>query len=99
MTLSAFLEAVQKGSSTTTKDAIEATFVWVCGQFSLAPAAEDLGNEEHGLRRSAPKEQGRKAFWGGSDPTLSGLPAAQRRRRRGSPPPKLCRKPVMLRRR
>ena len=37
-------------------------FCWVCGHFSLAPAAEDLGNEEHGLRRSAQRNREGKRF-------------------------------------
>lgn len=44
---------------------------------------QDVSDEAFG------EEQGENCFLGGSDPTLSGLPAAQRLRRRGSLPPKL----------
>ena len=40
-------------------------------------------------RRSVGMDGGENRFWGGSDPTLSGMGAAQRLRRRGSLPPKL----------
>lgn len=45
--------------------------------FRWAPREMPRG-EEHGSRRSIRKGTGRKLFLGGSDPTLSGLAAAQR---------------------
>ena len=44
-------------------------------------------------RRSIGVERGENRILGGSDPTLSGLGAAQRLRRRGSLPPNLPSKP------
>src|SRR5882724_297020 len=50
---------------------------------------EVAGKERDERRRSIGAERGEHRIWGGSDPTLSGLAAAQRLRRRGSLPPKL----------
>jgi hypothetical protein len=53
------------------------------------PQAEVARKEEDDRRRSVGTERGENQILGGSDPTLSGLAAAQRLRRRGSLPPKL----------
>ncbi len=53
------------------------------------PPRELSGNAEDPWRRRPRSNRGRKPFLGGSDPTLSGLAAAQRHGRRGSLPPKL----------
>jgi len=53
------------------------------------PPAQIPTEEQDDRRRSMGRGTGTKPFLGGSDPTLSGLAAAQRLRRRGSLPPKL----------
>src|SRR5882762_6874038 len=53
------------------------------------PQVEVAGKERDERRRSFGAERGENRILGGSDPTLSGLAAAQRLRRRGSLPPKL----------
>jgi hypothetical protein len=53
------------------------------------PQLEVAGKERDKRRRSIGAERGEEGILGGSDPTLSGLAAAQRLRRRGSLPPKL----------
>src|SRR5437016_3717824 len=53
------------------------------------PPAQPKEKEHHSRRRSIRKGLRRKPFLGGSDPTLTGLAAAQRLRRRGSLPPNL----------
>src|ERR1700730_3945771 len=53
------------------------------------PHTKHSREEEHNRRRSIRNGSGRKLFLGGSDPTLSGLAAAQRQGRRGALPPKL----------
>ncbi len=50
---------------------------------------EGARNNEDNRRRSIGMDGGGNRFLGGSDPTLSGMEAAQRLRRRGSLPPKL----------
>lgn len=57
------------------------------------PQVEVAGKEGDGRRRSIGAERGENRILGGSDPTLSGLAAAQRLRRRGSLPPKLSSRP------
>src|SRR5258708_38414844 len=51
------------------------------------PQVEVTGKERDERRRSIGTERGEDQILGGSDPTLSGLAAAQRLRRRGSLPP------------
>ena len=53
------------------------------------PPVEVAGKTRDERRRSFGAERGENRILGGSDPTLSGLAAAQRLRRRGSLPPKL----------
>jgi hypothetical protein len=53
------------------------------------PHAQPSGQHHYNRHQSIRKGRGRKLFLGGSDPTLSGLAAAQRLRRRRSLPPKL----------
>src|SRR5260370_39214582 len=53
------------------------------------PQIEVARTEGDERRRSIGAERGENRILGGSDPTLSGLGAAQRLRRRGSLPPKL----------
>jgi hypothetical protein len=53
------------------------------------PQVEVARTEGDDRRRSIGVERGEDRILGGSDPTLSGLAAAQRLRRRGSLPPKL----------
>jgi hypothetical protein len=57
------------------------------------PSRELPGNAEDPRRRRLQSNRGRKPFLGGSDPTLSGLGAAQRHGRRGSLPPMLSSRP------
>ena len=52
------------------------------------PQVEVARKEGDDRRRSIGVERGENRILGGSDPTLSGLAAAQRLRRRGSLPPK-----------
>src|SRR5712691_3114497 len=63
------------------------------------PQVEAARKERDERRRSIGAERGEDRILGGSDPTLSGLAAAQRLRRRGSLPPKLSSRPSSLRRR
>jgi len=67
----------------------EEFLAWICGQFSTAYGRKLQEKNEDDRRRSAGMDGGENRFLGGSDPTLSGLTAAQRLRRRGSLPPKL----------
>jgi hypothetical protein len=53
------------------------------------PHAQPPGQHHYNRHRSIRRGPRRKLFLGGSDPTLSGLAAAQRLRRRESLPPKL----------
>ena len=53
------------------------------------PQLEIAGKKGDDRGRSIGVERGENRILGGSDPTLSGLAAAQRLRRRGSLPPKL----------
>src|SRR5882762_8891514 len=53
------------------------------------PPVEVAGKTRDERRRSFGAERGENRILGGSDPTLSGLAAAQRLRRRGSLPPEL----------
>src|ERR1700675_2036325 len=53
------------------------------------PQLEVSKKEGDNWRRSLGADMGENQILGGSDPTLSGLAAAQRLRRRGSLPPKL----------
>jgi hypothetical protein len=53
------------------------------------PQGEVARIQGYNRRRSIGVERGENLILGGSDPTLSGLSAAQRLRRRGSLPPKL----------
>ena len=62
---------------------------WMCGQFSNGPGRKVEERKRDSRRRSVGMDGGENRFLGGSDPTLSGLAAAQRLRRRGSLPPKL----------
>src|SRR6185437_5589540 len=56
------------------------------------PQGEVARKEGDNRRRSLGMDAGENRFLGGSDPTLSGLSAAQRLRHRGSLPPKLPRR-------
>ena len=62
---------------------------WCCGQFSSGRAENSQERNQDKRRRSIGKDGGENRFLGGSDPTLSGMAAAQRHGRRGSLPPKL----------
>src|SRR5260370_39323857 len=62
---------------------------WICGQFSSCRGRKMQQKNQDKRRRSVGMDGGENCFLGGSDPTLSGLAAAQRLRRRGSLPPKL----------
>src|SRR5258708_36423877 len=53
------------------------------------PEPEVPRNEGDNRRRSLGTDKGENRILGGSDPTLSGLAAAQRPRRRGAAPPNL----------
>lgn len=59
------------------------------GQFSIDRGRELQEKNQDARRRSVGMDGGENCFLGGSDPTLSGMEAAQRLRRRGSLPPKL----------
>jgi hypothetical protein len=63
------------------------------------PQVEVTGKERDERRRSIGAERGEDRILGGSDPTLFGLPAAQRLRLRGSLPPNLSDQICSLRRR
>jgi len=71
----------RRGSEAAFRTDLRADFQW--------PQLEVPGKERDERRRSIGKEQGENRILGGSDPTLSGLAAAQRLRRRGSLPPNL----------
>jgi len=57
--------------------------VRICGQFSTGGGRKVQEKNEDNRRRSEGMDRGENRFLGGSDPTLSGLAAAQRLRRRG----------------
>src|SRR6266852_9143527 len=85
------LETAQKDASGTRRGP-EAAF-----RVDLRPGfqwlqVEVARTEGDDRRRSIGVERGENRILGGSDPTLSGLAAAQRLRRRGSLPPKLSSK-------
>ena len=61
---------------------------WSSEQFSACLRPEVQGGRKDTRRRSEEMGVGKDKFLGGSDPTLSGLAAAQRHGRRGSLPPK-----------
>ena len=71
-----------------TKDCSEATFRLDLPPELQWPQVEVPRKEGYDRRRSIAVERGENRILGGSDPTLSGLAAAQRRSRRGSLPPK-----------
>src|SRR5258708_27464432 len=81
-------EAVQKDASGTVQGTERAFPVDLRPDFRW-PQLEVAGKERDERRRSIGTERGEDQILGGSDPTLSGLAAAQRLRRRGSLPPKL----------
>ncbi len=58
-------------------------------QFSNGCERNVQEKNQDNRRRSVGTDRGEHRFLGGSDPTLSGLGAAQRLRRRGSLPPNL----------
>jgi hypothetical protein len=62
---------------------------WIWGESSSGRGRKVQEKNQDNRRRSVGTEGGENRFLGGSDPTLSGLAAAQRLRRRGSLPPKL----------
>jgi len=62
---------------------------WICAQFSSGRRRKVQESNQDNRRRSVGMDGGENRFLGGSDPTLSGMGAAQRLRRRGSLPPKL----------
>src|SRR5208283_635391 len=84
----ATFRAAQKDASGT-KSCPEATFRLDLRPELQWPPVEVPMKEEDDRRRSTRVERREKRILGGSDPTLSGLAAAQRLRRRGSLPPKL----------
>jgi len=65
--------------------------MWICRQISRG-RKERWQEKKDNRRRSLGMDAGENRFLGGSDPTLSGLSAAQRLRHRGSLPPKLPRR-------
>src|SRR6266852_4326156 len=79
-------EAGQKDASGTPRGA-EATFRMDLRPDFPWPQVEVAGKERDERQRSIGVERGENRILGGSDPTLSGLSAAQRLRRRGSLPP------------
>src|SRR5260370_41802909 len=81
------LEATQKDASGT-RSGPEAAFRVDLPPGFQWPQVEVARREEDDRRRSIGVERGGNRILGGSDPTLSGLTAAQRLRRRGSLPPK-----------
>jgi len=82
------LEAAQKDAFGTRRGPEAAFRVDLRPRFHW-PQVEVAGREGDDRRRGIGAERGENRIWGGSDPTLSGLAAAQRLRRRGSLPPKL----------
>jgi len=81
-------EAAEKDASETGRGP-EATFRTDLRPDFQGPQLEVAGKERDERRRSIGAERGENRILGGSDPTLSGLKAAQRLRRRGSLPPNL----------
>src|ERR1700688_1254829 len=84
-------EAAQKYASGTGR-CPEAAFLLDLRPDFRRPQGEVAGRERDKRRRSIGAERGENRILGGSDPTWSGLRAAQRLRRRGSLPPKLSSK-------
>src|SRR6266478_3874589 len=84
----ATLEAAQKDASGTERGTEAAFRVHLRPGFQW-PQVEVARTEGDDRRRSIGAERGEDRILGGSDPTLSGLGAAQRLRRRGALPPKL----------
>ena len=82
------LEAAQKDASGTRRGPEAAFRVDLRPGFQW-PQVEVARTEGDDRRRSIGVERGENRILGGSDPTLSGLTAAQRLRRRGSLPPNL----------
>src|SRR6267378_8017308 len=82
------LEAAQKDASGTRRGPEAAFRVDLPLGFQW-PQVEVARREGDDRRRSIGAERGENRILGGSDPTLSGLAAAQRLWRRGSLPPKL----------
>ena len=82
------LEAEQKDASGTRRGP-EAAFRTDLRPGFQWPQVEVARTEGDDRRRSIGVERGENRILGGSDPTLSGLAAAQRLRRRGSLPPNL----------
>jgi len=89
----ATFQAAQKDASGT-KNCAEATFRLDLRPEVHWPQVEVPRKEEDDRRRSTRVERGENRILGGSDPTLSGLGAAQRHGRRGSLPPKLSIRPT-----
>src|SRR5258708_24464682 len=81
-------EAAQKDASGARRGP-EAAFRVDLGPGFQWPQVEVARTEGDDRRRSIGVERGENRILGGSDPTSSGLEAAQRLRRRGSLPPKL----------
>ena len=82
------LEAAQKDASGTRRGPEVAFRVDLVPGFQW-PQVEVARRERDDRRRSIGVERGENRILGGSDPTLSGLAAAQRLQRQGSLPPKL----------
>src|SRR6266478_6153925 len=82
------LKAAQKDASGTERGTEAAFRVDLRPGFQW-PQVEVARTEGDDRRRSIGVERGENRILGGSDPTLSGMEAAQRLRRRGSLPPKL----------
>lgn len=85
-------EAAQKDASGTRRGPEAAFRLYLRPDFRW-PQVEVARKEGHDRRRRLGVERGENRILGGSDPTLSGLAAAQRLRRRGSLPPKLSSRP------
>jgi hypothetical protein len=81
-------EAAEKDASGTRRGS-EAAFRMDLRRDFRWPQVEVAGKERDERGRSIRTERGENGILGGSDPTLSGLAAAQRHGRRGSLPPKL----------
>jgi hypothetical protein len=71
----------RRGPEATDRTDLRPDFQW--------PQLEVAGKERDDRQLIVGAERGEDRILGGSDPTLSGFPAAQRLRRRGSLPPKL----------
>ena len=76
-----------KGCVLGRRDMAGELLAWICGQFSSGCGRKVQERNGDNRRRGVGMDGRENRFLGGSDPTLSGLAAAQRLRRRGSLPP------------